>query len=140
MALSARRRREVYERAAGCCEYCRRTVRVRLVPFEVDHIVPLKHGGDDIEQNLCLACEPCNRYKGANVAAIDPLSDELTRLYNPRQQTWSEHFTIHPDGSLSGNSPEGRATVLVLRLNEAPRIEQRYGERLLGDYPCQKNS
>ena len=140
MALSARRRREVYERAGGCCEYCRRAVGVRLVPFEVDHIIPLKHGGDDIGQNLCLACEPCNRYNGANVAAIDALTDERTRLYNPRQQAWSEHFNIHPDGSLSGSTPEARASVRVLRINDPPRIQQRHGEMLLGNYPCPKNS
>jgi len=112
---------------------------VHLVPFEIDHIVPLKHSGDDIEQNLCLACQPCNRYKGAEVAAIDPMTGEATKLFNPRQQNWSEHFQVNPDASLSGVSPEGRATVLVLRMNEAPRIEQRHGEMLLGNYPCQKN-
>lgn len=36
-------------------------------------------------------------------------------------------------------TPEGRATILVLRMNEAPRVEQRLGERLLGNYPCQSN-
>ena len=139
MAPSARQRREVLERAGGCCEYCRRSVDVRLARFEIDHIVSLKYGGGDSVDNLCLTCAPCNRYKGAEVAAIDPLTDEATRLFNPRLQKWSEHFQINSDASLAGTSPEGRATVLVLRMNEAPRVEQRFGERLLGNYPCQKN-
>lgn len=28
---------------------------------------------------------------------------------------------------------------MVLRLNEKERVEQRYGEILLGNYPCQSN-
>lgn len=139
MAPGARQRREVYERAAGCCEYCRRSVDVRLAKFEIDHIVSLKHGGKDDDLNLCLSCAPCNRYKGADVAAIDPQTGEATKLFNPRLQNWDEHFQINADTSLAGMTPEGRATVEVLRMNEAPRIEQRFGERLLGNYPCQSN-
>ena len=140
MTLSASQRREVYERAGACCEYCRRSVDVRLAKFEIDHIVSLKYGGEDSIDNLCLTCAPCNRHKGAEIAGIDPLTDEATRLFNPRQQIWREHFQINSDASLSGLTPEGRATVVVLRMNEAPRVEQRYGERLLGNYPCQNNS
>ena len=39
-----------------------------------------------------------------------------------------------------GKTPEGRATVHVLRLNEEERVEQRHDEMLLGNYPCQKNA
>ena len=139
MAPSARQRQEVYDRSGGCCEYCRRSLKVRLANFEIDHIVSLKYGGDERSDNLCLACAPCNRHKGAEIAAIDPHTEQATRLFNPRRQNWDEHFQVNSDASLTGLSPEGRATVLVLRMNEAPRIEQRFGERLLGDYPCQKN-
>ena len=139
MALSARLRQQVYDRAGGCCEYCRRTVAVRLAKFEIDHIVSLKYGGEDSSDNLCLTCAPCNRYKGPEVAAVDPLSDAATRLFNPRAQDWREHFEIHSDGSLSGLTSEGRATVAVLRLNEPERVDQRYGEIRLGNYPCQSN-
>ena len=86
MTVSAKQRRRIIEQAGGCCEYCRIAANDRLVGFEIDHIVSLKHGGDDVDKNLCLACVPCNRSKGANVAAIDPLTDEATRLFNPRQQ------------------------------------------------------
>ena len=65
------------------------------------------------------------------------MTNDATRLFNPRQQNWQDHFLINPDASLSGNTPEGRATTLVLRMNESLRIEQRFDERLLGNYPCQ---
>ena len=139
MALSARQRQQVYDRAGGCCEYCRRSVDVRLAKFEIDHIVSLKYGGGESSDNLCLTCAPCNRRKGPEVAAIDPLTDEATKLFNPRQQNWDEHFVDYDDGMLAGLTPEGRARVAALRLNEAPRVEQRFGERLLGNYPCQSN-
>ncbi len=137
MAVSAQQRRTILARAGGCCEYCRIAEDVRYATFEIDHIIPLKHGGEDVDGNLCLACAPCNRFKGADVAAIDPLTNDATRLFNPRQQNWQDHFLINPDASLSGNTPEGRATTIVLRMNEATRIEQRFDERLLGNYPCQ---
>lgn len=139
MAPSARQRQETYERSGGCCEYCRRSTDVRFAKFEIDHIISLKYGGEDSSDNLCVACAPCNRHKGAEVAAIDSLTGEATRLFNPRLQNWDEHFQIESDASLSGLTPEGRATVMVLRMNEAPRVEQRFGERLLGNYPCLKN-
>ena len=137
MAPSAKQRREVYDRAGGCCEYCRRSIDVRLANFEIDHIVSLKYDGEDASGNLCLSCAPCNRHKGPEIAAVDPQTDEATKLFNPRQQNWREHFEIKSDASLAGLTPEGRATVAVLRMNEAPRVEQRYGEVLLGNYPCQ---
>lgn len=80
MAVSAQQRRTILARAGGCCEYCRIAEDVRYATFEIDHIIPLKHGGEDVDGNLCLACAPCNRFKGADVAAIDPLTNDATRL------------------------------------------------------------
>lgn len=137
MVVSAQQRRAIYDQAGGCCEYCRIAEGDRMVGFEIDHIIPLKHGGQDVDHNLCLACAPCNRYKGAEVAAIDFLTNEATRLYDPRQQKWSDHFHIHSDATLSGITSEGRATVSVLRMNLPARIEQRLDELQLGNYPCQ---
>lgn len=71
---------------------------------------------------------------------IDPQSGVATRLFNPRQQAWNNHFQLNSDGSLSGKTPEGRATVHVLRMNEEERVEQRQDEMLLGNYPCPKKS
>lgn len=140
MTVSAQQRRHVFERAGRCCEYCRVGDGREPIAFHIDHIHAIKHGGEDRVDNLCLSCSECNLYKGAEIAALDPLTNEATKLFNPRQQTWREHFEIKPDASLAGRTPEGRATVAVLRMNEAPRREQRYGEVLLGNYPCQKNS
>ena len=137
MSISNDQRRLVRKRAGHCCEYCRLAQSGRLARFHVDHIVATKHGGTDEDDNLCLACPKCNSYKGSNVAALDPLTRDATKLYDPRQQKWDDHFAINPDATLSGLTPEGRTTIIVLRTNDAERVKQRLGEMMTGDYPCQ---
>ena len=136
MSISNEQRRIVRERANYCCEYCRVSQSSQLARFHVDHVVATKHGGTDTVDNFCLACAKCNGYKGSNVAALDPLTRAATKLYDPRQQNWDDHFTIYPDATLSGRTPEGRTTIFVLRMNDDERVIQRLGELNVGDYPC----
>ena len=75
--------REIRRLSGGCCEYCLLGENDRSIGFQIDHIVPVKHGGEDRKDNLCLACAECNGYKGPNVAALDPQTDEATKLYHP---------------------------------------------------------
>ncbi len=138
MSFSSEQKRFVRQRAGNCREYCRVSPTGRLVGFQIDHIIAIKHGGTDSADNLCLARYDCNIYKGSNVAALDPLTGDASRLYHPRQQQWDEHFTINPDATLSGLTPEGRLTVLVLRLNDEERVKHRLAEQMTGDYPCKK--
>src|SRR5437660_978004 len=71
---------------------------------------------------LALACFDCNRFKGSDVASIDPLSGELTPLFNPRTQKWHEHFT-NEGGRIVPRTAVGRVTELVLKLNLQSRVE-----------------
>ncbi|MEG4816810.1 HNH endonuclease signature motif containing protein [Microcoleus sp. K5-D4] len=58
----------------------------------MEHIIPLtKNGNNDIE-NLALACFHCNRNKFDKTRAIDAQSDVEVPLFNPRQDSCSEHF------------------------------------------------
>jgi hypothetical protein len=52
---------EVRRREGSRCTYCGATDR-RL---EFDHIFPVSRGGSDEPSNLALACDRCNRSKGA---------------------------------------------------------------------------
>ena len=137
MSLSSKQKQAVRGRAGDCCEYCRLAQSGSFARFHIDHIIALKHGGTDADDNLCLACPECNAYKGENVAALDPLSREATKLYDPRQQKWDDHFRIDSDATLTGLTPEGRASIIVLRMNDEERVKQRLGELIAGDYPCQ---
>ena len=42
--------------------------------IEMDHVMPVTRGGDDSDDNLTLACHPCNRRKSNNVAPGAPRS------------------------------------------------------------------
>jgi len=137
VSINNEQRQLIRERANQCCEYCRIAQENLFSKFQIDHIIPLKHGGLDELDNLCLACLlGSNGYKGPNVAALDPDTGEATKLYDPRQQTWDEYFLINSDGVLKGLTPEGRTTINVLRINDKKRVKQRWILILAGDYPC----
>jgi hypothetical protein len=83
--------------------------------LEIDHLNPIAHGGAD-EDNLWLACRMCNNFK--STYGNDPLTNQHIPLFNPRKQRWVEHFIWSEDGTqIIGLTPCGRATVIVLQLN-----------------------
>lgn len=49
-------RAQVFERDGLVCAYC----GCESGPHEIDHIVPVKRGGTNDPDNLCVACRPCN--------------------------------------------------------------------------------
>lgn len=104
------------------CEYCRISERVTGLALEVDHIIPRFRGGSTSQVNLCRACSSCNVYKGDEIEALDPETDEVTPLFNPRRQQWSEHFAWSEDGTqIIGLTGCGRATIEALKMNN-PRL------------------
>jgi hypothetical protein len=136
MSLSQTLKREVHQRAGGCCEYCKLSAEDAVVPFHVDHIIPRKHDGTDDQSNLCLACFDCNMYKSHDLTGFDPATGEITPLFNPRQQNWEEHFDIRTDMHIQEWTAQGRTTVRVLKINLSERLEDRRVLAELGLYPC----
>ncbi len=111
-------RKLVIERAHGRCEYCQSWMRNAIHPFNIDHIVPEKEGGDDDPENLALSCGGDNNNKGDRTTASDPVTKEMVPLFNPRKDKWARHFAWSEDFlSLIGLTPTGRATVELLKLN-----------------------
>ncbi len=133
--VSAELRQLVVERADERCEYCLLHQRdAALFDHEIDHVIAEKHRGQTADDNLTLACFECNRYKGSDISSIDPQTNELTPLFNPRQQIWANHFIL--EGSLIVPlTAVGRVTVVLLRLNVEPRVRRREGLIALGKYP-----
>ena len=116
--IASKLRDKVVRNAGNRCGYC--LSRQGLVPdlLEIDHIVPVAVGGSDEEKNLWLACRACNRAKGKQREARDPLTQQTVALYNPREQGWWEHFCWSQSGvKIIGITPIGRATVAALHLN-----------------------
>jgi hypothetical protein len=108
--------RAVRERAAERCEYCRIPQFALPLPFQIEHIIAEQHGGETILENLALACPHCNRYKGPNIAGVDPDSGQLVRLFHPRTDHWSEYFQFEAE-RIVGKTPVGKVSVQVLAIN-----------------------
>jgi len=115
----------VRQRAGHRCEYCQLHQNDSpLAALHIEHIRPIKHGGTDALENLCLACIDCNLHKGANLTGIDPETDTITPLFNPRRDSWVEHF-IWTGIRIVGVTAVGRTTVRVLDLNGDDRLDLR---------------
>lgn len=88
--------------------------------------MPLVAGGSDEEDNLALACRSCNIYKAAFREGVDPQTEHVAPLFNPREQRWKEHFDVNEEtGTIAGMTSVGRATVVRLRMNSAAQITAR---------------
>jgi hypothetical protein len=112
------------ERADNRCEYCLLRQQYSDVKHHIEHIVSRQHGGSDSIDNLALACHRCNLSKGPNLTGIDPTTGELVSLFHPRRDRWIEHFGFQGT-KIAGCTPTGRATVQVLAMNDARRLELR---------------
>jgi hypothetical protein len=122
----------VRDRAGDQCEYCRlRQADEPFLRFHVEHVIPRQHGGGDDASNLALACGHCNLHKGPNLAGIDPETDAIIALFNPRREPWDDHFQVR-GMYIAGRTATGRATVRVLDMNASVRLELRAELRGLG--------
>ena len=122
--MDAPAREFVQRRACDRCEYCG-ILQVHVAyRFQIEHVIARQHLGSDDVTNLALACERCNAYKGTNLSAIDPETGNLVRLFNPRLDSWPEHFRFQ-DAMVIGLSDVGRATVRLLKMNSSARVELR---------------
>jgi len=104
-------------RAAGFCEYCHISERFTLAEHEIDHVIAVKHGGQTVVGNLALCCTLCNRFKGSDIASIDPETGQIAPLFHPRiadsggwayatfdYDTASDTFT---PGTMADKPPQG---------------------------------
>src|SRR5262249_41106539 len=124
----------VWQRAGSRCEYCQVAQEYDRLPFEIDHIIAIKHRGPTQVSNLCLECFACNNHKGPNVAGVDEKTQKVVHLFTPRRHKWRRHFRW--DGPvLVGLTPIGRVTVTVLEINLPYRVAFRQGLLDEGAFP-----
>lgn len=122
--VSAKLRLQIQRQAAGRCEYCLIHEDDSYAAHQIDHILVRKHGGATTPSNLAYACTLCNRYKGSDVAALDPDTQEIVPLFHPRRQQWKAHFSLQ-GAMIVPLSGIGRATVALLRINSTERLLER---------------
>lgn len=124
----------IARRAEHRCEYCHAPEIAFNIPFEVEHVEPAARGGVTEEVNLALACRSCNLFKWSHRDALDPVTKEVERLFNPRLDHWDQHFIV--DGQMiRGTTAIGRATVDRLAMNSPQQLRARLRWRMLRLFP-----
>ncbi len=87
-ALSKKLRFEVFKRDSFKCQYCGRGAPEVLL--HVDHIKPVKDGGENDMLNLVTSCQDCNLGKGArrinDKTVLEKQRHELEELQQRREQ------------------------------------------------------
>jgi hypothetical protein len=96
----------------------------------VDHVIPRSNGGKTEESNLAAACIWCNSRKWKFTHGKDPDDTggrRVVRLFNPREQSWHDHFVWDPtdESQILGKTAVGRATIDRLAMNEPLLTELR---------------
>jgi len=131
--MDASLRRRVQQRAGDRCEYCRLPQSAVTVTFHVEHVRARQHDGNDDADNLALACDRCNLYKGPNLTGIDPANGQITTLFDPRRDVWERHFAV-VGADIVGLTPTGRTTANLLNMNALHRSELRARLLAKGDF------
>jgi HNH endonuclease len=116
------------------CEHCLIHEDDTHFGCQVDHIISEKHGGQTEANNLAHACTFCNQYKGSDIASIVQGTKVLVRLFNPRLDSWREHFMLEQNHILPLTDVR-RVTAQILRLNDTDRIFERQELHAVGRYP-----
>lgn len=87
-------------------------------------------------ENLALACGGCNIRKSNFTEAVDPMTNDLINLFNPRTDVWEDHFIWSQDFSQAeGITPVGRATIHLLGLNRKGLVNLRLALAMYGVHP-----
>jgi hypothetical protein len=127
LSITDELRARIRAQAGDRCGYFQSAQRFVFAPLEIDHIIPTAGGGTDDEDNLWLAGRMCNGFKADRTHGLDPLTGQDVRLFDPRRQTWAEHFAWSADGpQVTGLTPCGRATVVVLQMNNVIAVMVRW--------------
>lgn len=120
-------RQRVRRRAKSLCEYCHSPESISATRFTIDHTYPRSLGGSDNFENLALACSRCNQRRYNFITGRDQKTSSIATLYNPRKQSWVNHFVWSVDTTrIIGTSSTGRATCDRLDIND---------DRYRGDHP-----
>lgn len=127
---------QVRLRASFLCEYCHASEKWQYTLFNVDHVIPVSKNGSNSIDNLALACFHCNRQKSNKLRVIDDNSGTQVPLFNPRTNSWKEHFIWSADTlRIIGLTSIGRATVAQLSLNRERIINIRAADKEVGRHP-----
>ena len=128
--------REIRRTAKNRCGYCLGEQKHLFAWLEIEHLRPRAKGGTTVAENLWLACPFCNAFKGSQTHGRDPQTKRKVSLFNPRTQSWKNHFEFDSDqATILGKTACGRATVNALNLNHELALTTRKLCVEVGWYP-----
>ena len=127
-------RKLVAHRANYRCEYCRKPDIAANFRFHIEHIIGRQHGRSDNAENLAYARSYCNRKKGPNISTVLSKSGPIVPLFNPRSDTWVDHFIVE-HGMIYSQTDVGEGTLRLLDFNSFERILERKELMDAGVYP-----
>ncbi len=112
--------RTILELSRDYCEYCVVPSNFSTDFFHYEHIIALALNGKTELGNLARSCGICNNNKSDKIEHIDPLTQQIVRLFHPRQDVWTDHFQWSSnDLYIVGLTAIGRATIDLLKLNRS---------------------
>lgn len=87
MAITPKKRFEIFKRDGFTCKYCGKTPPE--VTLEADHIIPVVEGGTDDMNNLITACFACNRGKSKISLQVLPttITENIAVIKEQQKQT-----------------------------------------------------
>ena len=134
--IPAKIRAKIRQDFKNRCSYCLLPQIILSSLLEIEHIFPTGKGGNDDENNLCLACRGCNSFKSDRVNGFDSETKKSVKLFNPRKQKWKEHFEFSENYSkIIGKTACGRATVRALQINREQAVSARIVWVIANWYP-----
>ena len=128
-ALSKKVRFEVFKRDSFTCQYCGESAP--SVVLHIDHINPIKHGGNNDILNLITSCKDCNNGKGARKLTdkqeIKKQQEQLKQLSEKKEQLelmlkWREELLSLSDSEVDA------AEKLIHKHSEACELTE-YGRQ-----------
>ena len=124
--------------AAGAASLNRAIIRAVCSGAPYRHLAVPSHDEaallDGVKALIALACIECNRFKGSDLASVDPETSLVERIFDPRAEAWDDHFRAS-DGVIDPLTARARATVALLRMNAPPRVEVRAALSWIGRWP-----
>ena len=134
--ISKKKKELIRKRANFCCEYCQSLEDFSPQTFSMEHIIPIILGGNDTLSNLALSCQTCNNHKYNKIKVFDDETQQILPLFNPRKDTWTEHFQWSIDFiNIVPLTDIGRVTIRTLDLNRPNLLNFRYAVTLAGEHP-----
>lgn len=134
--IPSARRLEIAMRAGFLCEYCHTPEDFTTDTFNIEHILPILHGGSEAEGNLAYSCGGCNGNKHFHISWNDPDSGQSSPLFHPRKDKWEEHFSWSEELILLvGQTRKGRATIDLLKMNRPGLVNLRKALLAYGAHP-----